>query len=86
MFVGAGLIATIALVGLRRYDGTMRMVATNSRAISAACHVLEEDRSNGYLMPVQWGVIERSGGIGKCAFTTAPEIEMMWPVEGKRYQ
>jgi hypothetical protein len=86
MFVGGGLILAIVLLGLRRYDGTMRMVATNSRAISAACHVLEEDRANGYLMPLQWGVVERSGGVGKCAFTTAPELEISVPMEGRRYR
>lgn len=86
MAVGAGLLAAVGLLGLRKYDGTMRMVATNSRAISAACHVLEEDRENGYLMPMQWGVVKRSGGVGKCAFTTAPDVEIRMPKEGQKYR
>lgn len=54
----------------------MSMVSTNSRAISAACHALEGDRENGYLLPVQWGVIQVKGDVGRCAFTTAPDHEL----------
>ncbi len=72
-------------MGFRRYDGTMAMVATNSRAISAACHVLAEDRDSGYLLPVQWGVLEIKDGVGKCAFTTAPAHEIRMPEEGVVY-
>ncbi|KAH6889399.1 hypothetical protein B0T10DRAFT_606713 [Thelonectria olida] len=85
MIVGGFLVLSIILLGCRKYDGTMRMVATNSRAISAACHALEADREDGYLMPVQWGVIRRTGGIGKLAFTTAPPDQMGEVVEGKKY-
>ncbi|KAK4186921.1 hypothetical protein QBC35DRAFT_386065, partial [Podospora australis] len=60
--------------------------STNSMAISAACHVLPEDRENGYLLPVQWGVISMSGGVGKCAFTTAPQVDIKLPEEGKKYR
>jgi hypothetical protein len=78
------VLAIIAL-GFRKYDGTMRMISTNSLAISAACHVLQEDRASGYLLPVKWGVVEMRNGIGKCAFTTAPDHEIRLPVEGKMY-
>lgn len=71
-------------LGCRKYDGTMRIVATNSLAISAACHVLDVDRTNGYMLPVTWGVVERQNEKGKCAFTTAAEIEK--PEEGVLYQ
>ncbi|KAI4599922.1 hypothetical protein KJ359_001658 [Pestalotiopsis sp. 9143b] len=63
-------------LGARTYDGTMSMVSTNSRAISAACHALEGDRENGYLLPVQWGVVQVKGDVGRCAFTTAPDHEL----------
>jgi hypothetical protein len=59
------------MMGFRKYDGTMPLVSTNSRAISAACHVLDEDRNDGYLLPVQWGVLQIKGGVGHTAFTTA---------------
>ncbi|KAI0454823.1 hypothetical protein F5B21DRAFT_504067 [Xylaria acuta] len=65
-------IVMIILLGCRKYDGTMRMVSTNSMAISASCHGLNEDREFGYQLPLQWGVVEIKGGIGHCAFTTAP--------------
>lgn len=80
-----GLVA----VGFRRYDGTMAMVATNSRAISAACHVLEEDRADSYLLPVIWAVVSMHDDVGKVTFTTAPKHELKDsvkdPVEGKSY-
>ena len=75
----------IVAMGFRTYDGTMRMVGTNSRAISAACHVLAEDRENGYLLPVQWRVVENHGGIGKCTFTTAPAKDTRLPQQGTSY-
>ena len=52
----------------------MPLVASNSRAISAACHVLPEDTKNGHLLPVQWGVIKVDNKVGHCAFTTAWDV------------
>ncbi|RDA89814.1 hypothetical protein CP533_0873 [Ophiocordyceps camponoti-saundersi (nom. inval.)] len=86
MVMGVALVLAIVALGFRRYDGTMRMVGTNSRAIGAACHVLAEDRDEGYLLPVQWGVVEQTGGVGRCAFTTAPVDEVREPVEGMVYR
>ena len=71
------------------------MVATNSLAISAACHALEDDKANGYMMPVTWGVVEVKDGsdpltsnetraIGRCSVTTAADIRN--PKEGMYYQ
>jgi hypothetical protein len=75
MIVGISLVLAIILLGFfREYEGTMAMASTNSRAISAACHVLREDREYGYLLPVRWGNVGTEGGIGHCAFTTATEI------------
>ncbi|KAI0186899.1 hypothetical protein EV127DRAFT_410850 [Xylaria flabelliformis] len=76
----------IILLGCRKYDGTMRMVSTNSMAISAACHGLEEDREFGYQLPVQWGVVEIKDEIGHCAFTTAPCHVVQQPQEDTLYQ
>ncbi|KAK4169634.1 hypothetical protein QBC43DRAFT_295414 [Cladorrhinum sp. PSN259] len=86
MLVGAVLVLIVIALGFRRYDGVMRMVGTNSLAIAAACHVLPEDREDGYLLPVQWGVVSMQNGVGKCAFTTAPEGEIRLPREGVRYR
>ncbi|KAI1775604.1 hypothetical protein F4818DRAFT_457822 [Hypoxylon cercidicola] len=86
LIVGALVILSAVALGFRRYDGTMSMVCTNSMAISAACHVLEEDREDGYLLPVQWGVVEIKDGIGKCSFTTAPSNTLRMPVTGLMYR
>lgn len=64
----------------------MSMVSTNSMAISAACHSLEEDRDDGFLLPVQWGVVEMKNGIGKCAFTTAPSDNIKIPEARSKYR
>ncbi|KAH8179484.1 hypothetical protein LIA77_01003 [Sarocladium implicatum] len=71
MMAGICLIAVIIGMGLRQYDGTMPMVSTNSKAISAACHALEGDKREGWLLPVQWGVVSVHGGVGHCTFTSA---------------
>jgi hypothetical protein len=75
------LLLTIVILGCRKYDGTMPLVSTNSRAISAACHVLSEDKADGYLLPVQWGVLQIEEGVGHTAFTTA---HVMKTVEANR--
>ncbi len=79
------MVAIIALAYFRAYDGTMRMVSTNSRVISAACHVLKDDERDGHLLPIKWGVVQRESGVGKVAFTTAPDHETRLPQVGKLY-
>ena len=86
LLVGLGLVTAIVIMGFRRYDGTMRMVSTNSRAISAACHVMQEDRADGHLLPVQWGVIKAEDGVGHCSFTTAPAHEFLELKAGSLYR
>lgn len=76
-----GLVHLFAIIGisLRRYDGTMRMVSTNSLAISAACHVHDEDKEHGYTLPVRWAVAKIANGVGHCTFTTAPNDQIKKP-------
>jgi hypothetical protein len=63
------------------------MASTNSRAISAACHVLKEDVDDGYQLPVRWGVVEiKDDGVGHCAFTTAPSQSIRELKEGGKYR
>ncbi|KAH8205228.1 hypothetical protein TruAng_000640 [Truncatella angustata] len=86
MLVGIALVLALILVSMRKYDGTMSMVSTNSRAISAACHVLPGDRDHGYLLPVQWGVVRVKDRIGHCSFTTAPDHKLQRLDENVRYK
>lgn len=75
------LLGVLVLIGtsFRRYEGTMRMVSTNSLAISAACHAHPRDRRDGYSLPVRWAVVKSSSGYGHCAFTTAPADQTRLP-------
>jgi len=62
----------------------MRLVSTNSMAISVACHAPEEDVADGYLLPVPWGLVAVQGGVGECVFTTASDVK--WPEIGRMYR
>ncbi|KAI1370753.1 hypothetical protein F4677DRAFT_437391 [Hypoxylon crocopeplum] len=87
LIIGSVNIGFLLLIGCRKYDGTMRMVSTNSMAISAACHCPVGDREFGYQLPIQWGVVEiGEDGIGHCAFTTAPCHVIRRPQEHMLYQ
>lgn len=77
LLLGALLVVAILVLSFfKKYDGTMRMVATNSMAISAACHSLDRDTAHGSKLPVIWAVVKIEDGIGHCAFTTAPAGEL----------
>ena len=71
ILVGICLVLGLLGIGFRKYDAEMPLVASNSRAISAACHVLSEDTECGFMLPVQWGVVKVDDKVGHCAFTTA---------------
>lgn len=86
MIIGIVNVVVLVLLGCRRYDGTMPLVSKNSKAISALCHSLPEDRKFGYLLPVQWGAVEVKDGIGHCAFTTAHCDSIQEPQHGMLYQ
>ena len=74
ILVGICLVLGLVGLGYRKYDTEMPLVASNSRAISAACHVLPEDKESGYMLPVQWGVVKVDKRVGHCAFTTAWDV------------
>ncbi|KAI1746556.1 hypothetical protein F4782DRAFT_544181 [Xylaria castorea] len=87
MIVSFLILLAIVCLGFRKYDGTMRMVSTNSLAISAACHVPGGDKTHGYQLPLQWGVVEIDGtGAGHCSFTTAPDKEIKSPQRYAKYK
>lgn len=75
ILVGICLVLGLIGIGFRKYNPEMPLVASNSRAISAACHVPPEDTKNGHLLPVQWGVVKVDDNkVGHCAFTTAWDV------------
>lgn len=74
ILVGICLVLGLVGIGFRKYDAEMPLVASCSRAISAACHVMPGDMESGYLLPVQWGVVKVDEKVGHCAFTTAWDV------------
>ncbi|KAH7420103.1 hypothetical protein BKA64DRAFT_652375 [Cadophora sp. MPI-SDFR-AT-0126] len=84
ILVGIALAIGLVLVGFRRYKGVMPLVATNSFAISAACHGLRNDVAGEcHLLPLRWGVVSVQNRVGHCAFSTAHDTEK--PNSGLRY-
>lgn len=62
----------------------MPLVSTNSFAISAACHALQEDiKEDGHLLPMQWGAVSEQNHVGLCTFSTAYDNRK--PVAGHYY-
>ncbi|PVH86401.1 hypothetical protein DL98DRAFT_602140 [Cadophora sp. DSE1049] len=84
ILVGIALVVAVVLLDFRQYEGFMPLVATNSFAISAACHALKEDiDGDGYQLPMKWGVVSDHNGIGHCTFSTAYDSKT--PVAGHFY-
>lgn len=80
--VGIGWLVFIAgvLVGLRRYREGMPLVSSCSAAISAACHP-SADEPEVALVPVKWGVVSISDGVGHCALSggyVSPPVTWRW--------
>ncbi|KAJ0123786.1 hypothetical protein J7T55_012255 [Diaporthe amygdali] len=86
------LLATVQVVAvlalsLRKYTEPMSLVSTNSRAISAACHVLPEEVKDSYLLPIRWAVVEVDEfAVRHCAFTTKPDSEIHDLEPGRLYR
>lgn len=68
IIVGTVLALAVLLIGLRRFPNSMPLAATNSAAISAACHTGPEDEGCA-LAPLKWGVVSEGKKIGHCAFS-----------------
>ena len=67
-------------MGLRRYNGGMPLVGSCSAAPSAACHPLA-DELDVALLPVKWGVVSISQGVGHCALSgryVSPPVTFRW--------
>lgn len=81
------MILFIVCLGYNKYEGQMPMAGTNSRAISAACHVLPRDVEAGHLQPLRWGVVHiGEDGVGHCSFTTVPDEDIMELEAGRLYK
>ena len=68
VIVGTVLALAVLLIGLRRFPDSMPLAATNSAAISAACHTVPEDEGCA-LKLLKWGVVSEGKKIGHCAFS-----------------
>lgn len=68
--IGIGWLVFIVGVsmGLRRYQGGMPLVGSCSAAIAAACHPGEYEPDVA-LVPVKWGVVSITNGVGHCALS-----------------
>ena len=70
------------LNGFRRYKPGIPLAGSCSAAISAACH-LPEENVHASEKPVLWGVVSmKEGGVGHCSFTS---LKAEAPVEGESY-
>ncbi|KAL8997820.1 MAG: hypothetical protein Q9169_002992 [Polycauliona sp. 2 TL-2023] len=67
--VGAVIMLAAVLLGLRTYTPEMPLAATCSATISAACHRLDDDE-DAAVLPLQWGVVSTSDGVGHCCFSS----------------
>lgn len=82
-----GILMTISIVafGFVPFKPGMNLAASNSAAISAACHI-KGDEVDGYAAArgkLQWGVVGvGSEGVGHCSFSTQ-EVKM--PEAGESY-
>lgn len=64
----------------------MSLVSTNSRAISAACHVLPDEVKDSYLLPLRWAVVEIDEfAVFHCAFTAKLDDEVSDLEPGRLY-
>ena len=82
IILGSVTVLAGILNGFRRYKPGIPLAGSCSAAISAACHVAEED-VHAAEKPVLWGVVSRKeGGVGHCSFTS---LEAEAPVEGESY-
>ncbi len=80
--VGIGWLMLIVGVGmgLRRYNGGMPLAGSCSAALSAACHPTPDEQDVA-LVPVKWGVVKVSQGLGHCALSgryVSPPVTFRW--------
>ena len=81
--LGSVTVLAGILNGFRRYKPGMPLAGSCSAAISAACHVPEEEDVHASEKPVLWGVVSvKEGGVGHCSFTS---LKAETPVEGESY-
>ena len=82
IILGSGTVLAGIFNGFRRYKPGIPLAGSCSAAISAACHLPEED-VHASEKPVLWGVVSMNeGGVGHCSFTS---LNAEAPVEGESY-
>ena len=82
IILGSVTVLVGILNGFRRYKPGIPLAGSCSAAISAACHLAEED-VHASEKPVLWGVVSmKEDGVGHCSFTS---LKAEAPVEGESY-
>lgn len=66
--------------GPQRYNGGMPLAGSCSAVLSAACHPAVDEQDVA-LVPVKWGVVSISQGVGHCALSgryVSPPVAFRW--------
>ena len=63
-----------------RYNGGMPLAGSCSAALSAACHPAADEQDVA-LVPVKWGIVSISQGVGHCSLSgryVSPPVAFQW--------
>jgi hypothetical protein len=85
IILGSVMVLAIIGFGFVPYKQGMNIAGSCSTAISAACHLVEDevDGHTAAMKKLQWGVVRMSAeGVGHCAFSTK---EVDFPRKGEMY-
>ncbi|KAL8837011.1 MAG: hypothetical protein Q9170_002700 [Blastenia crenularia] len=69
VLIGTLIMLGAILLGLRKYTSDMPIASISSGAISAACHRPDDD-PDAAVLPLQWGVVSKTDGLGHCCFSS----------------
>jgi hypothetical protein len=69
VFFSILMILYMVCYSMKKLKSGMPIVSTCSAAIAAAVHPSENEETEAWLQPIQWGVTEVSGNAGHCTFS-----------------
>ena len=92
IIVGAVMVASLVVLGFKRFKSAMPVAGSCSLAIAAACYPAtrpaDDSRAvwlhqNMEYLPLQWGVVSSDGEVGHCSFS-CEKVSM--PKKGELYK